>query len=77
MRWKRKDLYLYNVIFYVNFAGFLKRNETNLKEEFAKKRPDLIEHIVWNLHTKAPSQNGIIGIIFIFSSDYLHSRKFN
>lgn len=48
------------------FPGFLKKNEGNLKEEFAKKRPDLIEHIIWNSHTKPPSQNGITGIIHCF-----------
>lgn len=49
---------------YISFFdrnGFLKKNEANLKEEFAKKRPDLIEHIIWNSHTKPPSQNGITG----------------
>lgn len=45
------------------FSGFLKKNEANLKKEFAKKRPDLIDHIIWNSHTKPPSQNGITGII--------------
>lgn len=47
---------------YISFFdrnGFLKKNQANLKEEFAKKRPDLIEHIIWNSHTKPPSQNGI------------------
>jgi len=44
----------------------LKKNEINLKEEFAKKRPDLVEHIIWNPHAKAPSQNGVIGKIYIF-----------
>ncbi|XP_012219209.1 dehydrodolichyl diphosphate synthase complex subunit NUS1 [Linepithema humile] len=47
---------------YISFFdrnGFLKRNETNLKEEFEKKRPDLVENIIWNSYTKAPSQNGI------------------
>lgn len=44
----------------------MKKNEANLKEEFAKKRPDLIEHIIWNSHTKPPSQNGITGIIYCF-----------
>ncbi|XP_029163118.1 LOW QUALITY PROTEIN: dehydrodolichyl diphosphate synthase complex subunit NUS1 [Nylanderia fulva] len=47
---------------YISFFdrnGFLKKNEANLKEEFAKKRPDLIERIIWNSHTKLPSQNGI------------------
>ncbi|KAM0734306.1 Dehydrodolichyl diphosphate synthase complex subunit NUS1 [Formica fusca] len=49
---------------YISFFdrnGFLKKNEANLKEEFAKKRPDLIDHIIWNSHTKPPSQNGITG----------------
>lgn len=49
---------------YISFFdrnGFLKKNEISLKEEFARKRPDLIEHIIWNSHAKAPSQNGIIG----------------
>lgn len=44
----------------------MKKNEANLKEEFAKKRPDLIDHIIWNSHTKPPSQNGITGIIYSF-----------
>ncbi|XP_011139777.1 dehydrodolichyl diphosphate synthase complex subunit NUS1 [Harpegnathos saltator] len=39
--------------------GFFKRNESNLKEQFAKKWPDLVENITWNSYTKAPSQNGI------------------
>ncbi|XP_014485268.1 PREDICTED: dehydrodolichyl diphosphate syntase complex subunit NUS1 isoform X3 [Dinoponera quadriceps] len=39
--------------------GFFKRNESNLKEQFAKKWPDLVEYITWNSYTKAPSQNGI------------------
>lgn len=49
---------------YISFFdrnGFLKKNETNFKEEFEKKRPDLVEYIVWNSHTKASSQNGITG----------------
>ncbi|XP_020300152.1 dehydrodolichyl diphosphate synthase complex subunit NUS1 isoform X2 [Pseudomyrmex gracilis] len=47
---------------YISFFdrnGFLKKNETNLRREFEKKRPDLVEHIVWNSHTKASGQNGI------------------
>lgn len=49
---------------YISFFdrnGFFKKNEINLKEEFARKRPDLVEHIIWNPYAKAPSQNGIIG----------------
>lgn len=49
---------------YISFFdrnGFLKKNEANLKEEFAKKRPNLIKHIIWNSYTKSPSQNGITG----------------
>ncbi|XP_018397712.1 PREDICTED: dehydrodolichyl diphosphate synthase complex subunit NUS1 [Cyphomyrmex costatus] len=48
---------------YISFFdchGFLKKNEFSLKEEFARKRPDLIEHITWNPHIKALSQNGVI-----------------
>ncbi|KAL6257222.1 hypothetical protein P5V15_012149 [Pogonomyrmex californicus] len=48
---------------YISFFdrnGFIKKNETKLKEEFARKRPDLVEHIVWNSYAKAPSQNGVI-----------------
>lgn len=46
------------------FLGFLKKNENNLKEELARKRPDLIEKVIWNSHAKAPSQNGIVtGIV--------------
>ncbi|KYN22699.1 PREDICTED: dehydrodolichyl diphosphate synthase complex subunit NUS1 [Trachymyrmex cornetzi] len=37
--------------------GFLKKNEFILKEEFARKRPDLIECITWNPHAR---QNGVI-----------------
>lgn len=48
------------------FSGFFKKNEINLKEEFARKRPDLVEHIIWNPYAKAPSQNGIIGRVGIF-----------
>ncbi|XP_014485258.1 PREDICTED: dehydrodolichyl diphosphate syntase complex subunit Nus1 isoform X2 [Dinoponera quadriceps] len=47
---------------YISFFdrnGFFKRNESNLKEQFAKKWPDLVEYITWNSYTKAPSQNGI------------------
>ncbi|XP_011690196.1 PREDICTED: dehydrodolichyl diphosphate syntase complex subunit NUS1 [Wasmannia auropunctata] len=49
---------------YISFFdrnGFFKKNEINLKEEFARKRPDLVEHIIWNPQAKAPSQNGVIG----------------
>ncbi|EZA49334.1 hypothetical protein DMN91_001088 [Ooceraea biroi] len=48
---------------YISFFdrnGFLQKNETYLKEELARKRPDLVEHIAWHSHTKAPSQNGIV-----------------
>ncbi|XP_039314577.1 uncharacterized protein LOC120359755 isoform X2 [Solenopsis invicta] len=45
-------------ISYFDHNGFLKKNEVNLKEEFARKWPDLVEHIIWNSHAKAPSQNG-------------------
>ncbi|XP_018347642.1 PREDICTED: dehydrodolichyl diphosphate synthase complex subunit NUS1 [Trachymyrmex septentrionalis] len=46
---------------YISFFdcnGFLKKNEFILKEEIARKRPDLIECITWNPHAKA--QNGVI-----------------
>ncbi|XP_032691045.1 dehydrodolichyl diphosphate synthase complex subunit NUS1 [Odontomachus brunneus] len=49
---------------YISFYdrnGFFKRNESSLKEEFARNWPDLIEYITWNSHTKTPSQNGITG----------------
>ncbi|KAG5332083.1 NGBR synthase, partial [Acromyrmex charruanus] len=39
------------------FDSFLKKNEFILKEEFARKRPDLIECITWNPHSKT-HQNG-------------------
>ncbi|XP_036141010.1 dehydrodolichyl diphosphate synthase complex subunit NUS1-like isoform X1 [Monomorium pharaonis] len=49
---------------YISFFdrnGFLKKNEVSLKEEFARKRPDLMEHIIWNPQAKASTQNGVIG----------------
>ncbi|EGI64158.1 PREDICTED: dehydrodolichyl diphosphate syntase complex subunit NUS1 [Acromyrmex echinatior] len=49
-------------ISYISFFdsnGFLKKNEFILKEEFARKRPDLIECITWNPHAKT-HQNGVI-----------------
>ena len=53
------------------FLGFLKKNEFILKEEIARKRPDLIECITWNPHAKA--QNGVIGRVYYFLFFHTHT----
>lgn len=60
---------MYIILHY--FPGFLKKNETNLKKEFEKKRPDLVEYIVWNSHTKDSGQNGMTGMPLIVSHNNL------
>ncbi|XP_039309418.1 dehydrodolichyl diphosphate synthase complex subunit NUS1 isoform X2 [Solenopsis invicta] len=48
-------------ISFFDYYGFF--NKINLKEEFARKQPDLIEHIIWYPSTKAQlSQNKIIDV---------------
>lgn len=48
-------------ISFYDINGFLARNESFLKHEIAKRRPDLVEHINWSKPNTPFAQNGITG----------------
>ncbi|XP_015432733.1 PREDICTED: dehydrodolichyl diphosphate syntase complex subunit nus1 [Dufourea novaeangliae] len=48
-------------ISFYDISGFLVRNESFLKHEIAKRRPDLLEHINWSKPNTAYTQNGVSG----------------
>ncbi|XP_076162796.1 transport and golgi organization 14 [Ptiloglossa arizonensis] len=48
-------------ISFFDISGFLVRNESFLKYEIAKKRPDILEHISWSKRNIAFAQNGVTG----------------
>lgn len=48
-------------ISFYDISGFLIRNESFLKHEVAKRRPDLWEHIAWSKPNTMTKQNGMNG----------------
>ncbi|XP_043249396.1 dehydrodolichyl diphosphate synthase complex subunit Nus1 isoform X1 [Colletes gigas] len=48
-------------ISFVDISGFLVRNESFLKYEIAKRRPDILEHISWSKPNVGFTQNGVTG----------------
>nr|XP_003705367.1 PREDICTED: dehydrodolichyl diphosphate syntase complex subunit Nus1 [Megachile rotundata] len=44
---------------FFDINGFLVKNESSLKYELAKRRPDLVDHVSWNKPNITSKQNGI------------------
>lgn len=47
-------------ISFFDINGYLVKNESFLKYELAKRRPDLVEHVSWGKSNTKPVQNGVI-----------------
>lgn len=56
-------MYLYFTYFYLDF---LSQHENALKQEFAVRRPELMEYINWSQLHIPRKENGITGIVKLF-----------
>lgn len=57
-------------LFIIFVTGFLVKNESSLKYELAKRRPDLMDHISWNKPNVKSTRNGITGTL-LYESIYI------